>query len=291
MSDKIHYVYKVTNKVNGKIYIGVHYGYPNDPYLGSGTMIKQAVSKYGRENFTKEVLLETVTSEEAYEVEALLVDEEFIQREDVYNLTVGGFGNLEFGKISMVHPNTQSLTVYGIHYPSMAECTRQTKLNTVKIWYLCGDPSTPDCFFDNQERQELAKEQYKDYQVRLQRKHDTLSRLAHERFFGKKVVMTEEHKRHISEATKSSKKFQDRLQTWNRSEDKIKKTAEKHRGMKRSEETKRRMSEAKKGKKTHTFDCYMAYDENEKRHYLKRGSELPKGWRWSERALKLMQKS
>lgn len=49
-------IYKTTNLINGKIYIGQHYTDFNDGYLGSGTLILKAISKYGKENFTREIL-------------------------------------------------------------------------------------------------------------------------------------------------------------------------------------------------------------------------------------------
>ena len=49
------YIYKITNTVNGRWYIGKHSG--TDPnYMGSGKLLKQAYAKYGQENFIKEVL-------------------------------------------------------------------------------------------------------------------------------------------------------------------------------------------------------------------------------------------
>lgn len=53
---KVHYVYKITNIVDGKFYIGKHYGFVNDAYMGSGKYIKAAILKYGPAMFIKEVL-------------------------------------------------------------------------------------------------------------------------------------------------------------------------------------------------------------------------------------------
>lgn len=48
-------IYKVTNLINGKIYIGRDLR-NNPKYLGGGIAIKSAHKKYGRENFVKEIL-------------------------------------------------------------------------------------------------------------------------------------------------------------------------------------------------------------------------------------------
>jgi hypothetical protein len=47
-------VYQITNLINQKIYKGMYKTKNmNDSYLGSGTIIKMAVIKYGRENLKK----------------------------------------------------------------------------------------------------------------------------------------------------------------------------------------------------------------------------------------------
>ncbi len=48
-------IYLVENKINGKKYIGKDTANRSN-YLGSGTYIKQAIQKYGKENFTKTIL-------------------------------------------------------------------------------------------------------------------------------------------------------------------------------------------------------------------------------------------
>lgn len=84
-------VYKITNLVNQKIYIGVHRTCDiNDSYMGSGTIIKRAINKYGKHNFKKEILFIFDNEEEMFAKEAELVNEEFVKRKDTYNNSIGG---------------------------------------------------------------------------------------------------------------------------------------------------------------------------------------------------------
>ena len=54
---KQHYIYMTTNNITGMKYIGKHYGELDNSYLGSGTILKRAIPKYGKENFTKSILV------------------------------------------------------------------------------------------------------------------------------------------------------------------------------------------------------------------------------------------
>lgn len=116
----MHYlVYKITNKVNNKIYVGTHEtNNIEDDYFGSGTVLKRAINKYGLDNFTKEILFDFQSEKEMYEMEKEIVDEEFIARMDTYNIVVGGNGGFNY-------VNKNGLNIYDGH-------SDQSKINIRK---------------------------------------------------------------------------------------------------------------------------------------------------------------
>ena len=84
-------VYKTTNTLDGKFYIGVHKtNNPNDSYLGSGIAIKAAIKAAGKDVFQKEILASFDKPEEAYHLESQLVMQEAVDDPMCYNLTKGG---------------------------------------------------------------------------------------------------------------------------------------------------------------------------------------------------------
>ena len=90
-------IYKVTNRVNGKIYIGSHKTKnKNDGYMGSGKYLRHAINKHGPENFSKEILFEFDNATDMYAKEAEIVDARFLAEENTYNLKRGGFGGFDW---------------------------------------------------------------------------------------------------------------------------------------------------------------------------------------------------
>jgi hypothetical protein len=93
MKQKYNIIYKITNTVNNKIYIGAHSTKNlNDSYFGSGVAIKTAIKKYGKENFQKEIIFYFNTEDEMYLKEKEIANSEFISRKDTYNMKEGGNG-------------------------------------------------------------------------------------------------------------------------------------------------------------------------------------------------------
>lgn len=85
-------IYKVTNLINGKIYIGKD-ALSRSYYLGSGLNINRAIKKYGKENFQKEILEQCVTKEELNSREIYWIA--FYNSRDPrigYNIAKGGQG-------------------------------------------------------------------------------------------------------------------------------------------------------------------------------------------------------
>lgn len=80
-------IYIVENVVNGKRYIGKDS--KNDPnYLGSGKHQKQALKKYGRSSFRKEILEQCNTLDELNQRELYWINKyNAVERDDFYNLT------------------------------------------------------------------------------------------------------------------------------------------------------------------------------------------------------------
>ena len=84
----------------------------NDEYFGSGLLLKRSVEKHGKENFNKEILFECVTELDMWQKESEIVDEEFVARNDTYNVKLGGYGGFDYiNKNKLYHKHSNSVLI------------------------------------------------------------------------------------------------------------------------------------------------------------------------------------
>ena len=92
----MYYIYRITNKINGKTYIGQHkYQKLDDNYMGSGVLLAKAKKKYGVENFEKEILVFNIPKREhtdLLEKTFITSEREKVGVENCYNIADGGDG-------------------------------------------------------------------------------------------------------------------------------------------------------------------------------------------------------
>ncbi len=88
-----YFIYKTTNIINSKYYIGVHQTKNlDDGYLGSGKYLQNAIRKNGKDNFER-IIFETFDSSDAmFLKEKSIITEEMINDPNCYNLAPGGTG-------------------------------------------------------------------------------------------------------------------------------------------------------------------------------------------------------
>ena len=95
----MYILYKTINLVNNKYYIGIHRTTNiDDGYLGSGTILKIAIKKYGKDNFKRITLAKASSYDELVLLEREIVNEEFLKKPDTYNMELGGSGGKVWSK-------------------------------------------------------------------------------------------------------------------------------------------------------------------------------------------------
>jgi hypothetical protein len=262
-SDQLLYtVYQIKNKLNSKIYVGYHQTYDlEDGYMGSGKLIKRAIEKYGIHNFEKSILGIFSSKEEAEAYEAKIVDKEFTLREDTYNLQIGGNVRITYGENNPFFGKTHSDETrkklsemnLGSSKPRKWIVDGDQSFGTLEeagiyldikenprlhVLIACGNPELSIRYKDAED-QKIAEKYFIQREIDLKLSNEKNSKLCSERFLG--VAKSEEHKAKIGLAHTGTTKEYVGLIT-NKNPEKIRKTAEKHRGMKRSEETKKNIA-------------------------------------------------
>jgi len=327
---KVFTVYKTTNIINNKIYYGFHSidhsqilrttkGQCScfaDEYLGSGKLIKRAIARYGRLSFHQEIIEIYDNKEDAETKEAEIVDRVFTQRDDNYNIALGGnvraFSGINNPFYGKHHTNetkkriresrlTSNLPTYQIKikntltgeiYKGYGQAITALGFNVnnknIKnkirafIYEKCylGELILDDiCLQQHAIRMhEAAIKRATEFDIR----RETFSKMISERFTGTKQTDTQIALR-VDAMNKwklnNPDKHIDRMNKINKNPEKIRKTAEKHRGMKRSEETKQRIRESKIGLKSNTKDKTTIWNpETQEIRYIPKTADCPVGW-------------
>ena len=98
-------IYKTTNLINGKFYIGKD-KFNKENYLGSGLILKHAIEKYGITNFKKEIIQECTTQDELNNAEIYWINFYNATNKDIgYNIALGGSG----GDTYTNNPNLENI--------------------------------------------------------------------------------------------------------------------------------------------------------------------------------------
>ena len=126
-------VYKTTNKINGKCYVGSHKTENiNDGYLGSGKYLLRSIEKHGLENFVREILFQFDNSEDMYAKEAEIVNEDFLMNENTYNLKVGGYGGFDYINKTITSEQIQKRAHAGYKAAKLGTAEMQSKASKTK---------------------------------------------------------------------------------------------------------------------------------------------------------------
>ncbi len=165
------FVYITTNLINGKRYLGLcSYGRPNHKrYLGSGKALKRALEKYGRENFSRQIVTECETKDELFAKELELIDEyECATDKNWYNIlrgTKAGYSFLgkkhteetkqkmrrsykrvltEDGKRRLAESSTARILIVAHAVIACPHCQKEGKLGPMYRWHFDNCLSKPD---------------------------------------------------------------------------------------------------------------------------------------------------
>jgi group I intron endonuclease len=229
-------IYKTTNKLNGKIYVGFDsLNRPIEKYAGSGLLIKKAIEKYGLRNFEKEIL-EHVSEENWQEREQYWI-EKLNAQENGYNITPGGMG----GDTLSNHPELDQIR------------KKLSEKNSGRIFTEERNQKISHALKNrpfSEEHKKAISENHHDVSGEnnpmygKNHKEESRKKMS-EKHSGK--VLTEEHKRKVGEASRG-KTYEERY-----GNEKAKELREKRRlalkGKPKSEEAKLRMSIAAKNRK------------------------------------------
>ena len=302
---KYYYVYRIVNQVNGKEYIGFHSTDDlDDGYMGSGKILKQAIEKHGIDKFKKEIIQIFDNKHDAEKLERELVNEDYVKREDTYNISLGGNVCILFGENNGFYGKKHSeetrqkmkdgkrrffeehecplkdhnfnenddVIVDGVRYNSRDHALRELGIGMTTLNKLLLKDGNG---FVDSERQM----KHIEFMMEIEAQKEINHQIHMERVLI--ANQNPERKAKISRALTGKKHdWQDKV---NKNPEKIRKTAEKHRGMKRSAEARKNMSDGlKEFYSTHAVSnkgkIWIHNSSTNEKKYVDRSEVIPEGW-------------
>lgn len=205
-----NFVYKTTNNLNGDYYYGVHStNNLDDGYMGSGVRINRSINKYGKENFTREIVQFFSNVKCAFSLEMAIVTPELIEDPHCLNLATGGFGGYVPG-----HNHSEETKQKMRHSHNMSDNNRQ-KLSDIAKQNKGRKHSeeTKQKISKNSAFKDPIKRQVVIEKLRMKKTGKPISD-KHKQSIStglKGKIKSSEHLKHLSESLRNSKKLKDTL--------------------------------------------------------------------------------
>lgn len=163
-----HFIYKTTNLINEKYYIGMHSTNDlNDGYMGSGKRLRRSLNKYGKENFKFEILEFLSDRISLKEREKELVSLNEISKKECLNLTIGGQGGSGCGELNGFYGKKHkpkilekvilNLTNFNIKYKENLEFRNSVYKKRIETILKNNDGIHPKNFLNKKHKEESKK--------------------------------------------------------------------------------------------------------------------------------------
>ena len=140
------FIYKITNLINNKIYVGQTIGTVQERWrkhckkssIGCSA-VPNAITKYGKENFIVEQIDDANTIEELNEKETYWIKTLQSISPLGYNLRSGGGNSLHSQETLVKQSIAKQITVNEVKYSTMKDAVKATGLSMYKLRKLIGE--------------------------------------------------------------------------------------------------------------------------------------------------------
>ena len=147
-------IYKTVNKITGKFYVGKQSS-DRTYYLGSGKLLRQAIDKHGKQNFSKVILEDKLTAKQASHREKFWIKKTGALGNQGYNMAKGGTGGdnskyIDYANRKIKY-NTKGMKQ---HWDSLSQeqrtnLHRRQAMARAKGWYVSKVNSTKETYVQN----------------------------------------------------------------------------------------------------------------------------------------------